>query len=267
MRKRSAMVAAVAIAVAIPAATFWARSDGDPRAVRTAAREFVMSDALGDGTPDFLRLSSAADREAFRRWFTFLAEMHFFRDPSRLPRDVNDCAALLRFAYREALRRHDGAWATVLGLDIVPPSEDIAAYSYPYTPLKSSLFRVRAGRFEAADLKSGAFAEFADAETLMLRNAWRVSTDMDQARPGDLLFYRQLEQRMPFHAMIYLGASQFEPSRDSYIVYHTGPDGSDPGEIRRPSLSELERHPKPQWRPVSGNPNFLGVYRWNILVD
>jgi uncharacterized protein YfaT (DUF1175 family) len=72
---------------------------------------------------------------------------------------------------------------------------------------------------------------------------------------------------MPFHAMVYLGPSQFEPGPQRYIVYHTGPDGKDPGEIRRPSTAELMRHPKPQWRPVSGNPYFLGVYRWNILVD
>ena len=226
-----------------------------------------MTDSLRDGTPDFLRLTSSADRDAFRRWFTFLAEVHFFRAPERLPPDVKDCAALLRFAYRESLRRHDGEWATSLALDIVPPAADLDAYSYPFTPLKGSLFRIRPGRFSEADLSSGAFAEFADAETLMHRNTWRVSRDIAEARPGDLLFFRQLEQRMPFHAMIYLGPSQFEPSAESYIVYHTGPDGTDPGEIRRPSVADLMRHPKPQWRPVVGNPNFLGVYRWNILVD
>ena len=37
------------------------------------------------------------------------------------------------------------------------------------------------------------------------------------------------------------------------------------GELRRVALAELLDHPQPQWRPVAGNPNFLGVYRWNIL--
>jgi len=27
------------------------------------------------------------------------------------------------------------------------------------------------------------------------------------------------------------------------------------------------RHPSPRWRPQAGNPNFLGVYRWNILRE
>ena len=64
-----------------------------------------------------------------------------------------------------------------------------------------------------------------------------------------------------------LGRSHFEPPDADYIVYHTGPDGRHPGEIRRPAVPELMRHPKPQWRPVAGNPYFLGVYRWNILAD
>jgi hypothetical protein len=28
---------------------------------------------------------------------------------------------------------------------------------------------------------------------------------------------------------------------------------------------DLLDHPQPEWRPVPGNPNFLGVFRWNIL--
>ena len=63
-------------------------------------------DTIGDGTPDFLRLHDPADRIAFRRWFTFLAEAQYFRGRA-LPAEIDDCAALLRFAYREALRPHD----------------------------------------------------------------------------------------------------------------------------------------------------------------
>jgi uncharacterized protein YfaT (DUF1175 family) len=52
-------------------------------------------------------------------------------------------------------------------------------------------------------------------------------------------------------------------------VYDTGPIDHTPkgktGELRRVLLAELIDHPQPQWRPVPGNPNFLGVYRWNIL--
>jgi uncharacterized protein YfaT (DUF1175 family) len=276
MRMRSALVGVIAI-VAVAAAVVRFRGAepalpgdaGKPRSgePRGEPRVWSMTDSLGDGTPDFLRLDSPADRDAFRRWFTFLAEVHFHRAPEMLPAEINDCAALLRFAYRETLRRHDGEWAASMRLDFVPPVPPIAAYEYPFTPLKASLFRVRTGAFTAAELESDAFAQFADAETLMRRNTWLVSRDIAEARPGDLLFYRQLEQSMPFHAMVFVGRSHFEPPDAEYIVYHTGPDGDDPGEVRRPSVAELMRHPKPQWRPASGNPYFLGVHRWNILAD
>jgi uncharacterized protein YfaT (DUF1175 family) len=51
------------------------------------------------------------------------------------------------------------------------------------------------------------------------------------------------------------------------VVYHTGPIGKAAGEMRRIRLSQLLQHPSPRWRPVPGNSNFLGVYRWNILRD
>jgi uncharacterized protein len=49
------------------------------------------------------------------------------------------------------------------------------------------------------------------------------------------------------------------------VLYHTGPDGSNPGEIRVWTVNELQHYPEPQWRPVDSNPAFLGIYRWNIL--
>src|ERR1043165_1707140 len=65
---------------------------------------------FGDGTPDFLRLDSVTDRQAFRHWFTAIAE-HEAVAGVKLPAEIKDCAALLRYSYREALRRHDAAWA------------------------------------------------------------------------------------------------------------------------------------------------------------
>ncbi|MGH9787344.1 MAG: DUF1175 family protein [Candidatus Acidiferrales bacterium] len=226
----------------------------------------IASDRFGDGTPDFMRLDTA-DGDAFRRWFTFLAEAQHFRPAGEAPAEINDCAALLRFAYREALREHTSEWASALGIDGLPPGAPVSKYSYPYTPLGASLFRVAPGRFRAGDPAGGAFAQFADAETLRKLNTHFVSRDLRHARPGDLLFFRQLEQDLPYHTMIYLGPSQFEESGDSFIVYHTGPLEGGAGEIRRPSVAELMRHPSPRWRPQAGNPNFLGVYRWNILRE
>lgn len=210
-----------------------------------------LTDSFDDGTPDFARLDSPADRQAFRRWFAFLAEQQFLRETAQLPAEVSDCAGLVRFAYREALRRHDGRWVEELKLSDVPPATNVAKYTYPFTPLQANLFRIRPGPFRPEDLTNGAFAQFADAQTLMLHNTYQV----DRSEPGDLLFYHQPHQNQPFHVMISLGEA---------VVYHTG---DTPGEIRRPTMEELRHHPEPRWRPVAGNPYFLGVYRWNILRD
>lgn len=223
------------------------------------------ADRAGDGTPDFLRLDDAGDREAFRRWFTFLAEAQALLPTAELPAEIDDCAALLRFAYREALREHDGEWASGLGLPALPQAGGVKKYSYPYTPLGAGLFRVQPGTFQPADVSNGVFAQFADAETLRLRNTHFITRDIRMAQPGDLLFFRQLEQDLPFHAMVFLGSSQVEPGVLHWVVYHTGPLDGTKGEIRRVKVDELLQHPTPRWRPVPGNANFLGVYRWNIL--
>jgi uncharacterized protein len=218
------------------------------------------SDSFGDGTPDFLRLGDPSDRESFRRWFTLIADYQAVRPRAEIPAEIADCAGLLRYAYREALKRHDDSWFLATGIEIQAPPGEIRAWHYPDTPLKTGLFRVAPGPFDAADVGNGAFAQFADAKTLVERNAFLVSRNPRQARPGDLLFFRQFGQSSPWHSMIVtrIGA---EPG----VVYHTGPDRGIPGEIRRVTLAELLDHPDPRWRPISANPNFLGVYRWNIL--
>jgi uncharacterized protein len=233
-----------------------------PTNARTAIPD--LRDTFGDGTPGFLRLDSLTDRQDFRHWFTLIAERQAFLNP--LPREINDCAALLRYSYREAMRRHDAIWATTMDLGELPAVSDIAKYQYPYTPLGPRIFRVKQGEFAQADLSDGTFAEFADVRTLVTDNAHAVGRDVHRAQPGDLIFFRQFEQRSPFHSMIFVGRSSFG-SGDDWVVYHTGPSGSRPGEMRRVQLQSLLHHPDPRWRPTAGNPNFLGVYRWNILRE
>ncbi len=220
------------------------------------------SDRNADGTPDFLRLVGA-DREAFRQWFTFLAEIQLYR--KNLPVEINDCAALLRYAYREALHTHDSTWSALARLPVLPPNlPDVQKYAYPFTALQANLFRVRPGPFRASDLSDGAFQQFADAQTLQRFNTHFISRSLEQARPGDLLFFRQ-GGSLAFHSMVWLGPSHFDESTQRYVVYHTGPIGAHAGEIRRLTVPELLHHPEPRWRPLEGNSNFLGVYRWNIL--
>jgi len=218
------------------------------------------SDSFRDGTPDFLRLTDPADQAAFRRWFVSIAVLESQRPAGEVPAEIADCASLLRYAYRESLKRHDAAWFQTTGIEVAAPPGEIRAWSYPHTPLGANLFRVRPGTFEQGDEGNGAFAEFADAKTLVERNSYRVSRDARQALPGDLLFYRQFGHSSPWHSMIVVrGGAGAE------VVYDTGPDHGRPGELRRVLLSELVDHPEPEWRPVESNPNFLGVYRWNIL--
>jgi uncharacterized protein YfaT (DUF1175 family) len=225
------------------------------------------SDSYADGTPDFLRLHTAQDRQSFRGWFTSIAEAQ--ADQPKLPAEIDDCAALLRFAYREALHAHDETWLNSHPMETPQPS--IRQYVYPQTPLGANLFRVRPGPFSPEDLGNGSFAQFADARTLMERNTYLVGRDLRQARPGDLIFYRQLDQNSPydvpgatphhspFHSMIFCG--------ESGVVYHTGPIHQGKGEMRRLLLSDLLHHPDTRWRPLPENANFLGVYRWNILRE
>jgi uncharacterized protein YfaT (DUF1175 family) len=222
-------------------------------------------DSFEDGTPDFLRLDDDADRRAFRRWFTYIAEEQYFQDPASRPAEINDCAALIRYAYRETLHAHESGWAEAAQLPIVPSFSPIAKYQYPYTPLGSALFRVEEGPYRPSDVSGKAFAQFADVRTLWRFNTHFLGRDLSVASPGDLLFFRQDADHMPFHSMIYLGESQLRKDPNLYLLYHTGPDGANPGEMRRLTTGELLRFPRPEWRPVSGNPNFLGVFRWNIL--
>ncbi|MBZ5526960.1 MAG: DUF1175 domain-containing protein [Acidobacteriia bacterium] len=225
-----------------------------------------------DGPRGFLLLDSPEDREAFRQWFTLLAEYQALRPPAELPSEINDCAALIRFSYRNALHAHDPGWFREMRLTPPRALPSVEKYSYPHTPLGAALFRIHPGLPENAGGFPQLFAEFADAKTLRSLNTFFVSRDIRDARPGDLLFYFQKEQETPFHSMIFIGKSPWAaqtaaPPDDSFVVYHTGPIEKHAGEMRRLTLTELLRHPSPRWRPLRGNPNFLGIYRWNILRE
>jgi len=220
------------------------------------------ADSHHDGLPDALHLHTPEDRAAFRAWFVALAEQEAALPDEKLPAEIDDCAALLRFAYREALVQHDDRWLAAQP----DPARftslvSIAQYHYPQTPLGLDLFRVTPGPYSAADLTHSAFAQFADAHALLALNTYLVSRNIHTALPGDLLFFRQLEQNSQYHSMIVAGANA------DWVIYHTGPIGKLKGEIRRVAMADLLHHPDARWRPVPGNTNFLGVYRWNLLHD
>jgi uncharacterized protein YfaT (DUF1175 family) len=259
-----ACVAVVVFAGAIAAGQRGSQPSAGHQLTFADAREATAK----DGTPDFLRLDSVADRAAFRQWFVAIAEYQALRPVADLPAEINDCAALLRYAYRGALHAHTGQWLEESKLEALAFLPSVKKYSYPHTPLGAGLFRVRPP--SPTEKLKDSFAEFADAKTLIELNTFFVSRDVRLALPGDLLFYRQLEQNSPYHSITFVGRSQFisgEGTDDPIVVYHTGPIGKMPGEMRRIQLRQLMQHPSPRWRPVSGNSNFLGVYRWNILKE
>ena len=196
----------------------------------------------------------AQDRAAFLAWFTLLADAQFYRATS----DVTDCAGLVRHAAREALRDHTPEWQRRIAIP--------GGHVRPALRARPAAVGGSLPIFLVSDTTAPRYAEFADARTILRLNATLVSREAAAARPGDLLAFRQEGQRLPEHLMVFVGRSAFEPARADWTVYHTGPDAATgvPGEMRKASLADLQKHPSPRWRPVAGNPAFLGVYRLRI---
>lgn len=227
----------------------------------------AWDDSDSDGIPDREELLSYGDRESFRAWFTAIAEQQFYEPSREWNEDQRDCAGLVRFAWREALRTHDRAWFLRMGEGYDPVAPDVRAYTLERSPVGEKLFRAAAGSFDASNLRDGTFSEFADARTLKEFNSRFVGRSREQARPGDLLFfYQPWVQKHPYHVMIYLGRARLGgEGADDWVVYHTGASPADAGEVRKVRLSVLARHPDARWRPIAANRNFLGFYRLKIL--
>ncbi|HMW49496.1 MAG TPA: DUF1175 family protein, partial [Cellvibrionaceae bacterium] len=80
-----------------------------------------------------------------------------------------------------------------------------------------------------------------------------VSRDINQAQPGDLLFFDQGDEQ---HLMVWMG---------HFIAYHTGsPTAADNG-LRAVTLQQLMHWPDTRWIPDASNPNFSGIYRLGFL--
>ncbi len=229
-----------------------------------------LGDSDEDGIPDAAELHSFDDRAIFRRWFATIAEMQFYSLSDTWNSEQRDCAGLVRFAWREALRRHDRIWFQGMGEGYEAIAPDVKAYSLEKGALGEKLFRTDFGVFEPGDIANGKFSEFADARTLKNYNATFLTRDQrqgNQLQPGDLLFFHQPQARkFPYHVMIFLGAARVadEGARD-WVVYHTGASPEDGGEVKKVRLAVLSRHPNPRWRPLESNQNFLGFYRLKIL--
>jgi uncharacterized protein YfaT (DUF1175 family) len=252
-----------------------ARTNGGARAAAVVKREpdakgaaVVGSiDADADGIPDAAELTAFGDRENFRRWFAGIAEQQFYEASEGWNAEQRDCAGLVRFAWREALRAHDRRWLARMGAAYEAFAPDVRAYTLEHGPLGEKLFRTTFGAFRESDLKGGAFSEFADARTLKEFNAAFVGRDRRAAQGGDLLFFHQPgAHKYPYHMMIFLGAARVEnEGAADWVVYHTGASPGDKGAVKKVRLAVLDHHPDPRWRPTASNRNFLGFYRLKIL--
>lgn len=218
-------------------------------------------DADRDGLPDAAELISREDRAAFTSWFTAIAESQALAFDDAWAPIHRDCAGLVRFAFKEALRAHDRAWLAKRKRLVASDAPDVRGLRYPELPfLGDRPFRAVPGAFDPRVPIEEAFSAAPSAEILWRLGTVFVSRDLKDAQPGDLLFFTvpsAADSRM--HTMIVLGArpgATFEEP-GARVVYHTGYDG----QVKRVSFTELLAHPDPSWHPEAHNPRFLGVHR------
>lgn len=207
------------------------------------ARALAFALALGAaaetpaGAPE-PRLTPAQSR-VFRAWMIRIVDAQIAAGPT--PRWVGrDCAGLVRFAVAETLRPHDLAWRSANAISgLVPPELDL-------TPAQSGLRH----SWRRTD---GQRAAYVGALELVQENADLVSRDVNQAQPGDLLFYDQGDDQ---HLMVWMGW---------YVAYHTGSSDERDNGLRAVALEKLMAWRDTRWKPVADNPNFAGVYRLRFL--
>lgn len=179
----------------------------------------------------------------FRSWFVRIVQEQLRQGPS--PRwQQQDCAGLVRFAANEALKVHDAKWLRASGL------------SNRYLPPEPALELSAAQRQLAQQWQQGGgrVGPYVNAIKLIQYNSQFLGRDLNQARPGDLIFFDQGDDQ---HLMIWMG-------RD--IAYHTGTTTPTDNGMRSVSLQQLMTWKDTRWIPDESNPNFIGVYRLRFLA-
>jgi len=167
-----------------------------------------------------------------------------------------DCAGLVRFAYREAIRIRTPGDEQKLGIPNALYLPEVSEVSRKIFPDLSRIWQVGFDK----DGKPR-FGSFADAETLISFNFRKKTRDLSLARNGDLIvFQKDLESDQPYHLMIFV-----EDRADNLVVYHNGAREED-AQVRVVRIADLMESPDPVWLPIANNPHFLGVYEWNRLT-
>jgi len=222
-----------------------------------------------DGLPDAAELRTEEDRAAFVRWFTTIAEAQSTQLDDAWAKIHHDCAGLVRFAYKEALKAHDDVWLQKRRYLPVINHPDVQAVRYPELPFMGELpFSQQGLPYSASVPPDAQFTAAPDARTLWQANSTFISKDVTDARAGDLIFFRvPYGSHTRMHTMIVLGARAGANHRapGQRVVYHTGARPEEGGEVRKVSFKMLAAHPDADWHPVPDNPRFLGVHRLNLL--
>ncbi len=182
----------------------------------------------------------AEQSQVFRAWFVRIAQEQLRQGPS--PRwHQQDCAGLVRFAANEALKPHDGKWLRANGL------------SNRYLPPELDLSEGQRRLAQTWQQGGGKVGPYVNAIKLIQYNSRFAGRDLNQARPGDLIFFDQGDEQ---HLMIWMG-------RD--IAYHTGITTPTDNGMRSVSLQQLMTWKDTRWIPDESNPNFIGIYRLHFL--
>ena len=212
-----------------------------PDPMVAAGRALALALLLAGGFPAVAgTMLDAAQSAAFRAWFVRIVGEQLRQGPS--PRWTHqDCAGLVRFAVNEALRTHDHGWLKANGL------------SNRYLPPELHLTPEQQGLRNRWKQWQGGSGPFVTAIGLIQDNSIFVAKDLNQASPGDLLFFDQGEDQ---HLMIWMGG---------YIAYHRGSASKTDNGLRAVSVNQLLNWKDTRWQPKLDNPNFIGLFRFSFL--
>ena len=243
-----------------------ARMDGLVSDTVTLENIPSYDDRNGDGFPDVAQLAGEQDKERFREWLASIAEAQYYQTSDLWNKDQQDCAGLIRFAFREALKRHDREWLLHFKFLTEPGIGDVEAFNYPAMPLLGpNLFRTKPEAFRPEDLADSTFSSFCEAKYLPAHNCVALGYDERNLRKGDLLFFFHYDDpEMPYHGIIFTGTSP--EGEEDWLVYHTGPVEGTRGVVKKVRFRDLKQHPEEKWRPLQSNRYFLGYYRWKMIA-
>ncbi len=150
----------------------------------------------------------------FRAWFVRIAQEQLRQGPS--PRWYQqDCAGLVRFAANETLKVHDSKWLKSNGL------------SSQYLPPEMTLTPEQRQLAQNWNQGNGKTAPYVTAINLIQYNSQFIGQDINQALPGDMIFFDQGDAQ---HLMVWMGR---------YVIYHTGSATKTDNGMRAVSLQQL----------------------------